>query len=191
MPNAAITASPANFSTIPPCVMTQCETRSKNVWTRRRTTSGSAPVTSAVESTRSTNRTVASLRSIPTSVRTIAPPRCFRQSGATQRQKQPFFAYLNEPFRRYAGVLEGRRISPSPPRPQGDENAEPNSRGGRASSSRAPQAHLTRSLRTRCTRARRRSVDRRDRRRGRRLLVHDPLLVWRDEPLHRRGVHGH
>ena len=47
MPKAAMTASPANFSTIPPCVITQCETRSKKVWTRRRTTSGSAPVTSA------------------------------------------------------------------------------------------------------------------------------------------------
>ena len=41
MPNAAMTASPANFSTMPPCVITQCETRSKNAFTRRRTTSGS------------------------------------------------------------------------------------------------------------------------------------------------------
>src|SRR5262249_59250613 len=63
--NAAMTASPANFSTIPPCIVTQRETWSKYRCTRRRTTSGSEPVTSPVESTRSTNRTVASLRSIP------------------------------------------------------------------------------------------------------------------------------
>ena len=62
-PKAASTASPANFSTIPPCVVTQCETSSKNRVTRRRTTSGSDPETSAVEPTRSTKRTVASLRS--------------------------------------------------------------------------------------------------------------------------------
>ena len=39
-PKAARTASPANFSTIPPCVVTQCVTWSKNRVTRRRTTSG-------------------------------------------------------------------------------------------------------------------------------------------------------
>ena len=64
-PNAASTASPANFSTMPPCVVTQCEVRSKNRVTRRRTTSGSCPETSNVDPTRSTNNTVASLRSIP------------------------------------------------------------------------------------------------------------------------------
>ena len=42
---------------------THWETCSKNCVTRRRTTSGSVPVTSRVESTRSTNRTVASFRS--------------------------------------------------------------------------------------------------------------------------------
>ena len=63
MPNAAMTASPANFSTSPPWVMTQWETLSKYCWTRRRAISGSVPVISAVEPTRSTNRTVASLRS--------------------------------------------------------------------------------------------------------------------------------
>src|SRR3990170_2315234 len=63
-PNAARTASPANFSTIPPCWATQRETVSKNWFTRRRTTSGSAPVTRPVESTMSTNRTVASFRSM-------------------------------------------------------------------------------------------------------------------------------
>src|SRR6478609_1702685 len=48
------------------------ETRSKNCVTRRRTTSGSLAVTNEVESTRSTNRTVASFRSIRgLSVRTI------------------------------------------------------------------------------------------------------------------------
>ena len=46
-------------------VATQCVTSSKNRVTRRRTTSGSLVATSAVESTRSTNRTVASLRSMP------------------------------------------------------------------------------------------------------------------------------
>ena len=64
MPNAAITASPANFSTVPPWVSIQRETRSKNCVTRRRTISGSLAETSDVESTRSTNRTVASFRSI-------------------------------------------------------------------------------------------------------------------------------
>ena len=63
MPNAAMTASPANFSTMPPCVVMQCETCSKNEVTRRRTTSGSRVETSSVEPTRSTKRTVASLRS--------------------------------------------------------------------------------------------------------------------------------
>jgi hypothetical protein len=65
MPKAAMTASPANFSTLPPCVSMQCETCSKKLVTRRRTTSGSARATSPVESTRSTNTTVASLRCIP------------------------------------------------------------------------------------------------------------------------------
>src|SRR6478736_9829134 len=51
------------------------ETRSKNCVTRRRTTSGSLAVTNDVESTRSTNRTVASFRSIRgLSVRTIQTP---------------------------------------------------------------------------------------------------------------------
>ena len=63
MPNAAMTASPANFSTIPPCVVMQCETCSKNELTRRRTISGSLAATNSVEPTRSTNSTVASLRS--------------------------------------------------------------------------------------------------------------------------------
>ena len=74
-PNAAITASPANFSTMPPRFDTQCETFSKKPLTRRRTISGSLAETSAVESTRSTNSTVASFRSTfrilrsPTAVR--------------------------------------------------------------------------------------------------------------------------
>jgi hypothetical protein len=55
----------ADFSTMPPCCSTQPETVSKNSFTRLRTTSGSVPVTRPVESTRSTNSTVASLRSIP------------------------------------------------------------------------------------------------------------------------------
>ncbi len=62
-PNAAITASPAYFSTVPPWSRMLREARSKNWFTLRRATSGSAPVTSAVESTMSTKRTVASLRS--------------------------------------------------------------------------------------------------------------------------------
>ena len=64
-PNADITASPANFWTIPPCAVMQWETSSKNRVMRERTTSGSALATSCVEPTRSTKRTVASLRSIP------------------------------------------------------------------------------------------------------------------------------
>ena len=44
---------------------TQCVTSSKNRVTRRRTISGSAALISSVEPTRSTNSTVASLRSIP------------------------------------------------------------------------------------------------------------------------------
>ena len=64
IPNAAITASPANFSTIPPCRVMHVETCSKNEVTRRRTTSGSRDETSSVEPTRSTKRTVASLRSM-------------------------------------------------------------------------------------------------------------------------------
>ncbi len=63
-PKAAMTASPANFSTVPPCVTMQCETWSKNRDTRRRTISGSTSATSSVDETRSTNRTVASLRSM-------------------------------------------------------------------------------------------------------------------------------
>ena len=63
IPNAAMTASPANFSTMPPCVAMHCETCSKKELTRRRTTSGSLAVTNAVEPTRSTKSTVASLRS--------------------------------------------------------------------------------------------------------------------------------
>ena len=55
---------------LPPCVSMQRETWSKNWVTRRRTTSGSLAATSDVESTRSTNRTVASLRSIGLLVRT-------------------------------------------------------------------------------------------------------------------------
>jgi hypothetical protein len=63
-PKAAMTASPANFSTVPPCVTMQCETWSKKRETRRRTISGSTSATSSVDETRSTNRTVASLRSM-------------------------------------------------------------------------------------------------------------------------------
>ena len=64
-PNAAMTASPANFWTIPPWVVMQWETWSKNRVRRERTTSGSALATSCVEPTRSTKSTVASFRSIP------------------------------------------------------------------------------------------------------------------------------
>jgi hypothetical protein len=63
MPKAAMTASPANFSTVPPCDSMQCDARSKKRVTRRRTISGSVSARSAVDSTRSTKRTVASLRS--------------------------------------------------------------------------------------------------------------------------------
>src|SRR5579864_5468353 len=66
IPKAAMTASPANFSTVPPCVTMQCATSSKNLVTWRRTTSGSRPARRSVESTRSTNSTVASLRSTST-----------------------------------------------------------------------------------------------------------------------------
>src|SRR5262249_48874203 len=62
-PNAAITASPADFSTVPPNRSMHCDARSKYSFTRRRTISGSALTTKFVESTRSTNTTVASLRS--------------------------------------------------------------------------------------------------------------------------------
>src|SRR5439155_469180 len=64
-PKAAITASPANFSTMPPWPSTKCDTSRKKRVTRRRTISGSCPETRAVESTRSTNTTVASFRSMP------------------------------------------------------------------------------------------------------------------------------
>ena len=69
IPKAAMTASPANFSTVPPCVTMQCATSSKKRETRRRTISGSTPESSSVESTRSTKSTVASFRSIPHMVR--------------------------------------------------------------------------------------------------------------------------
>ena len=62
-PKAAMTASPANFSTVPPLRSMQRRARSKYWETRRRTISGSAEVTSVVESTRSTKSTVASFRS--------------------------------------------------------------------------------------------------------------------------------
>ena len=62
-PKTATTASPANFSTVPPYAAMCPAARSKNPVTRRRTISGSLPETSAVESTRSTNSAVASLRS--------------------------------------------------------------------------------------------------------------------------------
>ena len=77
-PNAAITASPANFSTVPPWRTMQSEVCSKNRSTRRRTISGSVVETSPVESTRSTNSTVASLRSIPPSVETLEEVGAFR-----------------------------------------------------------------------------------------------------------------
>jgi hypothetical protein len=41
VPNAAMTASPANFYTVPPCVSMQYETPSKNLVTWRRVISGS------------------------------------------------------------------------------------------------------------------------------------------------------
>src|SRR5215211_6224202 len=63
-PNAAITASPANFSTVPPWARMQSAARSKYLVTRLRTISGSVAETSAVDSTRSTKTTVATLRSI-------------------------------------------------------------------------------------------------------------------------------
>ena len=77
-PNAAMTASPANFSTMPPCCWMHCDACSKNRSTRRRTISGSVLETRPVESTRSTNKTVASLRSTPTSVETSEVTCCFR-----------------------------------------------------------------------------------------------------------------
>ena len=43
IPKAAITASPANFSTVPPCVSMQRWTPSKKLVTRRRVISGSWP----------------------------------------------------------------------------------------------------------------------------------------------------
>src|SRR2546423_14060346 len=63
-PKAAMTASPANFSTVPPCVTMQCATWSKKRLTRLRITSGSASARASVDATRSTNSTVASFRSI-------------------------------------------------------------------------------------------------------------------------------
>src|ERR687898_485493 len=61
--------------------MTHCCTRSKYCCTRRRATSGSVPETSAVDPTRSTNRTVASLRSTPTSVETTRDRENVPESG--------------------------------------------------------------------------------------------------------------
>ena len=77
-PNAAMTASPANFSTVPPWFSMHVETWSKNCDTRRRTTSGSLAWTRPLESTRSTNRTVASLRSMLLIVETKEAGRSFR-----------------------------------------------------------------------------------------------------------------
>ena len=64
-PKTASTASPANFSTVPPYASMCAFARSKNPVTRRRATSGSLDVTSEVESTRSTKSAVASFRSTP------------------------------------------------------------------------------------------------------------------------------
>src|SRR5947207_14096124 len=60
-----MTAAPASFSTVPPWVSLQRATPSKKLVTRRRVISGSWLDTNSVEETRSANRTVASLRSIP------------------------------------------------------------------------------------------------------------------------------
>src|SRR5215217_335700 len=67
----------------------QRDTWSKNRVTRRRTTSGSLAETSEVESTRSTNRTVASLRSIRLSLETSREAGLFRSEGSLWPPHQP------------------------------------------------------------------------------------------------------
>ena len=63
-PNAAMTASPANFSTMPPCCDDAVRDRLEELASRGAARPpGRLPVTSRVESTMSTNRTEASLRS--------------------------------------------------------------------------------------------------------------------------------
>ena len=59
-----MTASPANFSTVPPCRSMQRATPSKKFVTRLRVISGSWAASSSVEATRSANSTVASFRSM-------------------------------------------------------------------------------------------------------------------------------
>jgi hypothetical protein len=62
MPNTAITASPMNFSTVPPCDASTAAMRSKYRVITERSASGSSRSPSAVESATSQNRTVTVLR---------------------------------------------------------------------------------------------------------------------------------
>src|SRR5262249_36126138 len=64
-PNTASTASPTNFSTVPPCSVRVDLATSKNGARRPRSSSGSRSVASRVEPTRSANTIVASFRSAP------------------------------------------------------------------------------------------------------------------------------
>ena len=62
MPNTAITASPMNFSTVPPCDSTIAFIRSKYRASSARSTSGSVDSPSAVDPVTSQNTTDTTLR---------------------------------------------------------------------------------------------------------------------------------
>src|SRR5262249_25596770 len=70
-PNAAIAASPTNFSTVPPAASISAAARSKKRSWSRRIRSGSSLEPRAVEPTRSANRTVATFRSSASSIARI------------------------------------------------------------------------------------------------------------------------
>ena len=64
-PNTAITASPMNFSTVPPNAAAACDSSLYTSASSARRCSASTRIASSVEPARSANSTVASLRSSP------------------------------------------------------------------------------------------------------------------------------
>ena len=77
VPHTAITASPMNFSTTPPCRSTASDAVAKYSLRMVRTSSGSRPSASGVDPTRSANSTVTRRRSVPWSGATGCPvPGC-------------------------------------------------------------------------------------------------------------------
>ena len=96
-PKTAITASPTNFSKVPPWCSSAARIRERCGLTAARRSSGSRPSPSAVESTRSAKSTVTTLRSSPIRASTAVP-----QAG----QKRALSG-SSEPHWRHAAMLRG------------------------------------------------------------------------------------